>query len=88
MSRGVRGSARCGTPAGYRAHRRRNEDACDSCKKAWRGRQAEIRENPAVRESRLRYARAHNRAVAELKRRHRAEFRILLDRELQREDTA
>lgn len=28
--------AECGTPAGYRAHNRRQEAACDPCRAAWK----------------------------------------------------
>lgn len=34
MPKGVKGSVRCGTPSGYRAHRNKGEEACRPCKDA------------------------------------------------------
>lgn len=76
---------RCGTDAGYQAHRRRNEEPCAACRRA---RAKKIREYRAsndeclVRESLYRAARS--RATSRLVALHPGQFRILMDEELGR----
>ena len=41
--------SRCGTPAGYEAHRRRGEERCAPCKAAVAARKAAIRPSRAKR---------------------------------------
>ena len=89
MSRGVRGSARCGTTSGYAAHIRRRETPCAACRRAQADDQRRLTAtNPRVRASKLRYARAYNQALAELRQRHIDEFTDLLNTNLQRQGVA
>jgi WhiB family redox-sensing transcriptional regulator len=52
IPKAVRDTARCGTSAAYRAHRRRGEESCESCLKAERRRQA-ARRRPVPGERKL-----------------------------------
>lgn len=73
-----------GTTAGYWQHRRRCEKPCDPCREAHN---AYIRERRQVDDGKARRAadmRARTRAWRELARRHRAEYRLLLQAELSR----
>lgn len=79
---------RCGTYAGYQAHRYRGEPPCERCRRAqadytagWRGR------NRDGYARHLASAAARQRAHTRLAARHRAEFRELLDQERRRGET-
>jgi hypothetical protein len=62
----------CGTPNGYKAHRRRNEDACTPCRNA---------NNTHMNT----YRRARTRAVDRLINNHRGEYARYLAEETAKE---
>lgn len=72
--------AACGTDAGYQAHRRRSEDACDRCLDAHR---AYVRASQQIRrrdDAVRRAERLRRQALSELRRRHLIEYdQILAD---------
>ena len=76
----------CGTYAGYQAHRRAHEPACDQCRAANAAYSALCRAvNPAVRD-RVRWLnKTRGRALERLAREHQRRFLELLAAE--REDT-
>lgn len=75
---------RCGTPAGYQAHRKeRREDACDDCKRAQAEYTAALRRaNPELYAQSQSIQRARDRALRRLARQHPAEFDELYREEL------
>lgn len=74
---------RCGTPAGYQAHRKRGEAACGPCRNAnaaymrvLRADRADLRERERARQN------ARDRATQRLIDAHRAEWAGLVQEEL------
>jgi hypothetical protein len=80
-----RDDVRHGTSAGYDVHHRRGESPCDACRLAKKEYDARWRAaSPVARRNRL-HARARNRALTRLARRHPAEYRALYLDEKSRE---
>lgn len=72
---------RCGTDAGYQAHRYRDEDACDRCRDAHAIHQLEwMDKNPDQRADATVTNRVRYRAMAELAKNHPDEYRSILQR--------
>lgn len=75
----------CGTIAAYMRHRKAGQKPCDPCRLAWNTYQNERRQDPdvraALREQNRPSTTARRRAMAELVRRHRAEFLTILAEE-------
>ncbi|GAA4226144.1 hypothetical protein GCM10022254_10200 [Actinomadura meridiana] len=85
----------CGTRSAYERHRRNRESACDACRaanlahtQAWRRAYRELLKLPGVAAEHARVLescempRRHEKAQRVLVRRHREDFRVLLDKEL------
>lgn len=76
---------RCGTYAGFQAHKKRGEVGCGPCRDARRVYMAAYREkSEKARERDRKYSLATSRARERLIRAHRAEFLLYLDEERRR----
>lgn len=75
-----------GTMKGYRAERRAGIPTCDRCRRANAEYTQHLRQtNGSSHKARLAYSRAHNAALAELKKIHPYEYSKLLDKYLKDE---
>lgn len=78
MARGVpRNEVRHGTVPAYEWHKRRVEEPCDACRLAKSRADASWRAAGTVQRRNRLHARARNRALGRLARRHPVEFRAL-----------
>lgn len=76
---------RCGTPAGYQAHRKRKEPACDACRRANAEYTAAVRaSNPGLYAQNVANNSARSRAMTRLARLHPDEFKALYREELRK----
>lgn len=77
--------AECGTPAGYQAHRKRNEDACPDCRKARADYSTQIRDRyPSHRVKQYTRQAARYRALVRLSKVHPGDYELLLADELRK----
>lgn len=77
--------SRCGSYAGFQAHKKRGEDPCPECRDARRVYMAAYRKKtPKARERDRKYSLATSRARERLIKAHRAEFLWYLDEERRR----
>jgi hypothetical protein len=79
----MNGPARCGTPAGYQRHRRRNEQPCDDCRVANAAYMRDFRQRKPEFAAKARASsNARSRAVWRLAARYPDEYRQLLREEI------
>lgn len=80
-------SNKCGTYAGYQIHNRRKTPPCDACREANRLYQKERRKDPYIHQEEVVMNKIRSRALWRLVDLHRDEFKILVEEEIQREQS-